>query len=95
MREYVLEDGPFTVTLDASKYNILVPGMSTDDPALVRSGLIPSPFDSYMSILDKSLLMFDINEKMPASCRFSIRIKDKNMRALIWLPMPRQMPFRS
>ena len=50
MREYSLKDGPFTVTFDESKYNILVPGMQTSEAAVIRSGIDADMFESYMNM---------------------------------------------
>lgn len=77
MREYALQDGPFTVTLDESKHNILVSGMQTSEAAVIRSGIDANTFESYMSIQNRSLMMFGINERVPAEFDISIRIKDK------------------
>ena len=76
MREYTIDAGPFTVTLDENKYNILVAGMDTSEPAVIRSGIDADFFDTYMSINNKELLMFDISEHAPAEFDISIRIKD-------------------
>ena len=78
LREYTLSDGPFTVTLDATKYNIVTTGMATSDPAVVRSGIGADMFETYMSLNGKSLIMTDINDKVPAAkFDISIKIKDK------------------
>lgn len=77
MREYTLQAGTFTVTLDESKYNILVPGMQISEAAVIRSGIGADMFESYMSINNKALMMFDIKERLPAEFDISIRIKDK------------------
>lgn len=82
MREYKLQAGTFTVTLDESKYNILVPGMQTSEAAVIRSGIGADMFEPYMSINNKALLMFDINERIPAEFDISIRIKDKKYEGL-------------
>jgi len=77
MREYSLKDGPFTVKLDESKYNILVSGMQTSEAAVIRSGIDADMFESYMNMTNKSLLMFDINKQIPTEFDISIRIKDE------------------
>lgn len=76
MKEYTLDAGPLTVTLDESKYNILVPGMQADDPAVIRSGIDVDQFETYMAVNDYNLLMFGINERIPAELEIKIRIKD-------------------
>ena len=60
LREYTLPDGPFTVTLDSAKYNIVTSGMATNDPAVIRSGIGADMFDTYMSLLDKSISLSSI-----------------------------------
>lgn len=75
-REYVLQAGPFTVTLDDSRYNILVPGMTLSEPAVFRCGIPADMVDAYMSMQNLNLLMFGIDERVPPKFDISIRIKD-------------------
>lgn len=77
MRVFDLPAGPFSVTLDESRYNILFAGMSESEPAAVRSGFNAIDFDFYMKPSNYALLMYDINARFPADFQIMIRIKDQ------------------
>lgn len=76
-RTFTLPDGPFTVTIDEARFNVLIPGMSADEPAVIRSGLTDEMYEPYMRTNDKALLMFDINDSIPAPFTITIKIKDR------------------
>jgi len=77
LQEYTLSEGPFTLTLDAGRYNIVTSEMPADDPAVIRSGIKADMFETYMSLVNKSLILTDIDDKIPAAkYEIAVRIKD-------------------
>lgn len=76
LREYTVEQGPFTVMLDDGSYNILFKGMTAEEPALLRSGLTLDRCEWYMSSANKDLILYRLEDQFPAPFEISIRIKD-------------------
>ena len=76
LREYTVEQGPFTVMLDDGSYNILFKGMTAEEPALIRSGLTLERCEWYMSSVKKDLILYRLEDQFPAPFEISIRVKD-------------------